>query len=69
MEKVTLTMKEIKRVEVIQKTVSQEITVLEARELLGVSERQVYRFKSSFKLKGMKGLIHGVTEAKSPQGV
>ena len=60
-------MKEIKRVEVIQKTVSQEITVLEARELLGVSERQVYRFKSSFKLKGMKGLIHGNRGKVSPR--
>ena len=59
MEKVTLTMKELKRVEVVQKTVSQEITVMEAAELLGVSERQAYRLKGSFKLKGVKGLIHG----------
>ena len=63
----TLTMKELKRVEVIQKAVSKEITVLEARELLGVSERQVYRFKSSFKLKGMKGLIHGNRGKVSPR--
>lgn len=60
-------MKELKRVEVIQKAVSGEITVLEARELLGVSERQVYRFKSSFKLKGMKGLIHGNRGKVSPR--
>lgn len=52
-------MKEIKRVEVIQKAVSGEITVLETKELLGLSERQVYRLKGSFKLKGVKGLIHG----------
>lgn len=62
-----MTMKELKRVEVIQKAVSREITVLEARELLGVSERQVYRFKSSFKLKGMKGLIHGNRGKISPR--
>ena len=32
---------------------------MEAAELLLVSERQVYRLKSSFKWKGVKGLIHG----------
>ena len=68
MEKVTLTMKELKRVEVVQKTVSQEITVMEAAELLGISERQAYRLKGSFKLKGGKGL-YTVTEAKSLQDV
>ena len=55
----TLTMKEVKRVEVIQKAVSGEITVMETKEFLGLSERQVYRLKGSFKLKGVKGLIHG----------
>jgi len=73
MEKVTLTMKEIKKVEVIQKAVYGEITVLEAAELLWVSERQVYRLKSSFKLKGVKGLIHGnrgkVSERRLDDGV
>lgn len=59
MEKVTLTMKEIKRVEVIQKAVSGEITVVEVAELIGVSERQAYRLKGYFKLKGVKGLMHG----------
>lgn len=55
----TLTMKEIKRVEVIQKAVSGEITVVEAAELIGVSERQAYRLKGYSKLKGVKGLMHG----------
>ena len=49
MEKVTLTMEEVKRTEVIQKAVSGGITVIEAKELLGLSERQVYRLKGSFK--------------------
>lgn len=42
-----------------KRVVSGEITVLEAKELLGLSERQVYRLKSSFKLRGVRGLIHG----------
>jgi len=63
----TLTMKELKRVEVVQKTVSQEITVMEAAELLGISERQAYRLKGSFKLKGVKGLIHGNRGKVSPR--
>jgi len=67
MGKVTLTMKEVKRVEVIQKAVSGEITVMETKEFLGLSERQVYRLKCSFKLKGMKGLIHGNRGKVSPR--
>lgn len=67
MEKVTLTMKELKRAEVVQKTVSQKITVMEAAELLGISERQAYRLKGSFKLKGVKGLIHGNRGKVSPR--
>lgn len=59
MEKVTLKMEEVKRLEVIQKAISGEITVFNAAEILGISERQVYRLKSSFRLKGVKGLIHG----------
>ena len=67
MGKVTLTMKAVKRVEVIQKAVSGEITVMETKEFLGLSERQVYRLKCSFKLKGMKGLIHGNRGKVSPR--
>lgn len=59
MEKVTLKMEEVKRLEVIQKAISCEVTALNAAEILGISERQVYRLKSSFKMKGIKGLIHG----------
>jgi transposase len=67
MEKVTLPMKEIKRAEVIQKTVYGEATVMEAAEMIGVSERQAYRLKSSFKLKGVKGLMHGNRGKVSPK--
>lgn len=63
----TLTMKEVKRLEVIQKAVLGEISVLEAKEFLGLSERQAYRLKVSFKLKGMKGLIHGNRGKISPR--
>ncbi|MBI4685327.1 MAG: ISNCY family transposase [Nitrospirae bacterium] len=60
-------MKEVKRAEVIQRAVSGEVTVQATTELLGLCERQVYRLKSSFKLKGVKGLIHGNRDKVSPR--
>ncbi|MBI5235954.1 MAG: ISNCY family transposase [Deltaproteobacteria bacterium] len=59
MEKVTLMMKEAKRLELFQKAVVGEITVCKAAKLLDISERQAYRLKRFFKLKGVKGLIDG----------
>jgi Domain of unknown function (DUF4145) len=42
----TLTMKEEKRLEVIQRVFRGELTVMEAGMVIGVSERQCYRIKA-----------------------
>jgi DNA-directed RNA polymerase specialized sigma subunit len=42
----TLTMKEEKRLEIIQRVFRGELTVMEAGMVIGVSERQCYRIKA-----------------------
>lgn len=55
----TLTMKDEKRIEVIQRVFRGELTVVKASLVLGVSERQCYRMKARVMEKGAKGVIHG----------
>src|SRR5262249_60702813 len=55
----TLTMKEEKRLEVIQRVFRGELTVVEAGEGIGVSERQCYRIKARGTKRGAKGVGHG----------
>jgi transposase len=55
----TLTMKEEKRVEVIQRVFRGELTVVEAAMVVGVSERQCYRIKARVTKRGTKGVVHG----------
>src|SRR5499425_232435 len=54
-----LTMKEEKRLGVIQRVFRGELTVVEAALVLGVSERQCYRIKARVTKGGAKGVIHG----------
>jgi transposase len=56
---IVLTMKEQKRVEVIQRVFRVEMTMAEAALVLGVTERQSYRIKARIREKGVKGVIHG----------
>jgi hypothetical protein len=55
----TLTMKEEKRLEVIQRVFRGELTVVEAGVVIGVSERQCYRIKARVSKHGAKGVVHG----------
>ena len=55
----TLTMKEEKRLEIIQRVYRGELTVVEAALILGVSERQCYRIKGRVSDMGAKGVVHG----------
>lgn len=55
----TLTMKEEKRLEIIQRVYRGELTVAEAALILGVSERQCYRIKGRVSKHGAKGVVHG----------
>lgn len=55
----TLTMKEEKRLEIIQRVFRGELTVVEGALILGVSERQCYRIKGRVTQQGAKGVVHG----------
>ena len=55
----TLTMKDEKRLEVIQRVFRGELTIGKAWLVLGVSERQCYRIKARVKQQGVKGVVHG----------
>jgi len=54
-----LTMKEQKRVEVVQRVFRREMTMAEAALVLGVTERQSYRIKARIREEGVKGVVHG----------
>src|SRR5262245_32759438 len=54
----TLTMQDEKRIEIIQRVVRDELTVVKAAMVLGISERQCYRIKRRVKEHGAKGVIH-----------
>jgi transposase-like protein len=54
----TLTMKDEKRIEVIQRVFRGELTVREAAMIVGVSERQSYRIKARVKQQEVKGVVH-----------
>jgi len=55
----TLTMKEEKRLEIIQRVYRGDLTVGRAALVLGVSERQCYRIKARVGKMGAKGTVHG----------
>lgn len=55
----TLTMKDEKRLAIIQRVYRRELTVVEAALVLGVSERQCYRIKAQVKKDGAKAVVHG----------
>ena len=56
---ITLTMREEKRLEVIQRVHRGELTVGQGALVLGVSERQCYRIKARVGKLGTKGIVHG----------
>src|SRR6266545_5733018 len=55
----TLTMKDEKRLKIIQGVFQGEVTVVQAALVLGISERQCYRIKARVKKGGAKGVVHG----------
>ena len=54
----TLTMKEEKRLEVIQRVYRSDLTVGRAALVLGVSERQCHRIKARVGKIGAKEIVH-----------
>ena len=55
----TLTMRDEKRLDVIQRVYRSELTVGQAALVLGLSERQCYRVKARVNKVGAKGVVHG----------
>ena len=55
----TLTMRDEKRIAIIQRVFRGELTVVSAAALLGISERQGYRIKRRVSEQGAKGVVHG----------
>ena len=49
---------ELKRLELIKKAITKEITQLEVSEFLGVSQRQVRRIVRRVREMGIKGVVH-----------
>lgn len=56
---VLLTMREKRKLEVIQRVMDRQLTVQEASVILGVKERQVFKILAAVRLKGVEGVIHG----------
>lgn len=65
--KVTMTQKELTRLEVIQSLEAGRMIGREAATLLGVSERQVKRLRKAYRERGAAGLVHGNRGQPSPQ--
>ena len=54
-----MTIKELKRAQVLQEVEAGRMTGVEAAEMLGLSVRQVRRLQKTFRAKGAEGLAHG----------
>lgn len=57
-ERITLTLKEIKQLKVIEMTIGKQLRCQEAAEKLGISERHFYRILQRYKMSGEQGLAH-----------
>ena len=64
----TLSSKEIDRLMLIQQIEQQRLSVLEAADLLWLSQRQLYRILKWITAEGSKGIIHNLRGRKSNRG-
>ncbi|MCF6270527.1 MAG: helix-turn-helix domain-containing protein, partial [Melioribacteraceae bacterium] len=53
-----MSIKEHDRVKLLEEVKARKITTKVAAELLGISERQLYRIKLSYDQEGVVGIIH-----------
>ena len=56
---VTLTMKEQLKLEVIQRVMDNQVDISKAAQILGLSDRSIYRLLSRVRTSGVKAVIHG----------
>ncbi len=62
-----LTMQEAGRYKIISEVEGGYLRIKEAGEILGLSERQVYRIKARVEKEGMGGIIHKSKGKKAPR--
>lgn len=67
-EILAMSKKERKRIKVLEERIRGKLTVREASELLGISERQSYRLLSRYKSEGDRGIIHRLRGKASNRG-
>src|SRR5512141_3434287 len=58
-ERLTLTTKELKRLKVLELVEAERMTVVDAAQMLGISERQCWRIVARYRQAGAAGLTHG----------
>lgn len=67
---ITMSQKEVKKYDIITKTINKELNSTKASKLLGLTPRQIRRLKAKVKKLGIKGLVHGnrgkVSNSKIP---
>jgi transposase len=63
--KVTLTMRDLTRYQVVQASLEGRTEVGAAAEVLGLSERQVYRLRRRVREEGVKGVVHRLRGRRS----
>jgi len=56
---ITMSLQEVKKYDIVKKTISKELNGTQAAQLLNLSTRQVRRLKKKVKVQGAKGLVHG----------
>lgn len=64
-----LTMKEQRKIEVIQAVMDRRISVAEGSQVLDRSVRSIFRMLSRLRERGLKGLIHGNRGQESPRRI
>ena len=64
----TMSKKEVDRLKILSQIETKQLTLKEGSEILGVSERQVYRILKRIKEEGNKGVIHRLRGKKSNRG-
>ena len=64
----TMSQKELDRLNVINQIETKAITVQEGAELMGISARQTYRVLKKIKQEGSQGIIHKLRAKRSNRG-
>jgi transposase len=69
METITMSTTDQRRAWVLNRLGRRELTTAEAAGLLGLSERQVWRLRAAFEVRGPAGLVHGNRGRASPRRI